>query len=292
MRFWHGFKSTIILTAIIIVILSNSACSSGGSGDVVDSNDTTGSAQGIALSSLAEGGSSASFNALLLEQSQPLSNIGIVLLHGRGGNPDSAVVRQLRNDLYDRGYTTLSIQEAVPAGYAEGTGTTPPFSDYVDDVNTTHYVFPETYARIRSAINYLETNNTGIDKIVLIGFSMGSRLASSHMESGRIDELPVIGLIGVGMYGTSIAPLNVCLTIDGSDVPVLDIYGNNDTDAANTAVARKIVYEGSGIGTTITQLVLTCDPALSTNDCHKLVNLKGTNTSPLEMAVSNWIAGL
>ncbi len=153
------------------------------------------------------------------------------------------------------------------------------------DINALNYVFPETYARIRAAIHDLENNNTGITKIVLIGFSMGSRMASAHMESGRLNELPVIGLVGVGMYGTSIAPLNVSLTIDGCDAPVLDIYGSDDTSAVNTAVARKTAYEGSGIGTVITQIG-------TVDQCHRLEGLKGSSNSPLELEVSGWIAGL
>ena len=163
------------------------------------------------------------------------------------------------------------MQEPVPAGYSEGAGAAPPFCEYVADINVLNYVFPETHARLRAAIHYK---------------------ASAHMESGRLNELPVIGLVGVGMYGTSIAPLNVSLTTDGCDAPVLDIYGSHDVSAVNTAVARKTAYEGSGIDRVITRVALTCDPLLSTDQCHRLEGLKGSSNSPLELEVSGWIAGL
>ena len=60
----------------------------------------------ISINSTGEGGDSIS-SALLLSDTDvggtPSNTTGIILIHGRGGNPDSAVVRQLRNDLYGRG---------------------------------------------------------------------------------------------------------------------------------------------------------------------------------------------
>ena len=284
-------NSKIIISAFVLG-LTVTACG-GGSTEPVD---TTAS---ITLNSFAEGGSSANFSALLLHRFLgSSSNItGIVLLHGRGGNPDSAVVRQLRKDLYDRGYTTLSIQEAVPAGYVEGEGGTkaPPYSAYINDVNNANSVFLETYARVRTAINELESR--GMKQVVVIGFSIGSRIAAAHVAigigRGQIDELPIIGLVGIGMYAgaSDPDPLRTTLTLDEVSIPVLDLYGDNDTGSASTAIARKAAYD-SGSGTNYTQISLSCDVGLSTNECHKLVNLKGTSTSPLEVAVSNWIANL
>ena len=201
----------------------------------------------------------------------PTNTTGVVLIHGRGGNPDSAVVRQLRKDLYTRGYMTLSIQAAFPDA-----GTS--FQNYIDDVSGPDYSFPETYARVREAINELESR--GATDVVLVGFSMGSRMLSAHMENGQLNELPVIGLIGVGMYATSIDPLNMVFTLDSVTVPVLDIYGHVDFNAVNTAADRVSAYGGAGAD--YTQVVLTCPDGVVGNDCHKLGGLKGTPDSPLE----------
>lgn len=281
----NWIRSKTLLFIFIVLASFNGLLSCGGSN--TSNPDATGAASGYTLNSVAEGGSRY-FKAELLEQNPSVKNTGIVLLHGRGGNPNSAVVRQLRKDLYGRGYTTLSIQEPVPSPYTEGTLV--PFQAYVDDINGGNYVFPETYARVRTAINALSTE--GIKNIVLIGFSMGSRMVSAHMANGIIDELPIIGVIGVGMYGTSIDPLNITSTISAITAPVLDIYGDKDINAVNTAIAHKSAYEGAGMGAKYTQVALICDSGLTTNECHKLVNLKGTNLSQLEVTVAAWIASL
>ena len=94
----------ITTTSIIALSFIISACGGGSASTPVDRTVS------LKLSSASEGGN-ANFAALLLQPivGGGLSQTGIVLLHGRGGNPDSAVVRQLREDLYDRGYTTLSL---------------------------------------------------------------------------------------------------------------------------------------------------------------------------------------
>src|SRR3546814_8399192 len=68
--------------------------------------------EALSLDSAAEGGSGR-FAALLLEGGgRPAT--GVVLLHGRNGNPDSAVVGPLRRSLNAAGYTTLSLQNPIP----------------------------------------------------------------------------------------------------------------------------------------------------------------------------------
>lgn len=239
----------------------------------------TASAVTLSLSSLAEGGNSASFNGLLLEAAVK-PNVGVVLLHGRNGNADGAVVSELRNSINTLGYTTLSIDEPVPAA---GTG----FSDYVDDVNGANTVFPELYARVRTAIN--ELGGRGVDEVVLLGFSLGGRMASAYVARGQVDELPVIGMIGIGMYGTSIDPLNTALTLDEIAVPVLDIFGDNDANAVNTAAARLSAYN-SGSGTNYTQTMVECvDPSLNCVP-HNFFGYRGEGNPVLEAEVNNWLS--
>ncbi len=279
-------KFTQSLSFLILLAVLTTACGGGGGDDSPPPSNT--GAGNISLDASTEGGSNTAFAAELLEQGTPANNIGVVLLHGRGGNPDTAVVRQLRNDLFLRGYTTLSIQGPVPSGFAEGGGTQPPFQNYINESAT---IFPEAYARIRTAINTLQARN--VQKIVVIGFSMGSRMASAHVARGQIDELPIIGFVGIGMYTSGGDPLATDQTLDEIGLlttPVLDIYGDNDTNAATTAAIRQSAYVTAG-GNNYSQLALPCG-AVTGNDCHKLVGLKGNSNAPLEMAVANWIAGL
>ena len=228
-------------------------------------------AANISLSSTDEGGSG-TFSGELLESS--CAKTGVVMFHGRGSTPTGPVVEELRTSLNRAGYTTLSIDNPIPVS-----GTTD-FPSYVADVDS---VFTETYARMRTAINHLQT--LGVEDIVVAGFSLGSRLATAHVARGQVDELPILGLIGVGMYGNSIDPLNVAETLDEVSVPVIDIYGDNDTSAAGTAAARLVAYN-SGTGLDFTQTVLTCLVGLN---CHQLEGLKGDDTMPLEVNINAWM---
>ncbi len=219
-------------------------------------------------------------------------NVGIILLHGRGLTPDSAVTRQLRNSLNNAGYSTLAIENPVPAD-SNGNGSNTDFSDYAADVSAggANYVFPETYARVRAASSYMQS--LGVDQIVLSGFSLGSRLAAAVVARGQhAGDVPIVGLLNVGMYGNSIDPLNVVDTLDEITIPVLDIYGDGDTNAVTTAAARVAAYGGAP--TDYLQIALDC-PAISltysVNDCHKLRgnNLKGADDRPLETTARNWM---
>ena len=239
----------------------------------------TASAALISLSSLAEGGNTASFNGQILDAAAN-ANVGVVLLHGRNGNADGTVVSELRNSINTLGYATLSIDEPVPAA-----GTR--FSDYVNDVNGANTVFPELYARVRTAIN--ELGSRGIDEVVVLGFSLGGRMASAYVARGQVDELPVIGMIGVGMYGNSIDPLNAALTLDEISVPVLDIFGDNDASGVSTAAARLAAYN-SGSGTNYTQTMVECIDPLANCVPHNFFGYRGAGNPVLETQVNDWLS--
>ena len=228
----------------------------------------------INLNSSNEGGNS-DFSGELLETS--CAKVGVVMYHGRGSSPTGPVVEEIRNSLNRAGYTTLSIANPVPLNAQTD------FTSYVNDVSSNNYVFPEAYARMRTAINLLQS--LGVEEVVVAGFSLGSRLATAHVARGQIDELPVLGLLGIGMFGTSIDPLNVSTTLDEVSVPVIDIYGDADSNAVNTAAARLSAYN-SGSGVNYTQTVMPC---VSSPNCHQLAGLKGDDSMPLEVAVNAWM---
>ena len=233
-------------------------------------------AASISLNSAAEGGSGA-FSGELLETS--CAKVGVVMYHGRGSTPTGPVVEEIRTSLNRAGYTTLSIDNPIPLDGQIN------FSGYVtdSDVGGDDYVFPEAYARMRTAINHLQT--LGVEEVVVAGFSLGSRLATAHVARGKIDELPILGLIGVGMYGNNIDPLNISATIDEVSVPVLDLYGDTDINAVNTAADRMVAYN-TGAGLNYTQTELICIGGLY---CHPLVGLKGDDSMMLEVNVNAWM---
>jgi len=241
--------------------------------------------QTVALSSIPYGGSN-SFNGLLRDGTGAPA-VAVVLLHGRGSTSDGPVVHELRISLNDAGYTTFSLDEPVPAA---GTA----FSDYISDVNNANYVFPETYARVRAAIDWLHTNRSSVKSIVVLGFSMGSRMTSAFMAYGGLPTgvmVPVVGYVGIGMYATSgVDPLDIGITLPKwtATPPVLDLYGSADTNAVDTAQVRRSSYMGASAD--YTQFSLPCASTLSTNECHQLVGLKGGDTMPLETNVAAWMA--
>ena len=136
---------------------------------------------------------------------------------------------------------------------------------------------------MRTAINHLQS--VGIEQVVVAGFSLGARLTTAHVARGQIDELPIIGLIGIGMYATSIDPLNISETLDEVNIPVLDIYGSTDTNAVNTALSRLNAYN-SASGLSYTQTPLTCINGLN---CHQLEGLKGDDSKMFEVEINAWM---
>ncbi|MFV2056678.1 MAG: alpha/beta hydrolase [Thiohalomonadales bacterium] len=240
-------------------------------------------AYAIQLNSDIEGGSGP-FNALLL-QAAGTPDVAVVLMHGRTSNPDGAVVRQARNALNSAGYTTISIVNPHAGSYLSGQRE---FPDYIADIDALNYAFPEAYARIRTAINYL--SDLGVKKVVLLGFSMGSRFMSAHIANNKKNEPPIIGFIGVGMVATSIAPLNQALTLESVTVPVLDIYGDDDIKAANSVSTRRAAYGGDSTSYTVNRL--DCASGLPVNDCHKLKGLKtldGKGCRVFENSIITWV---
>jgi len=239
----------------------------------------------IPLDSTAKGGAGA-FTGLLLE-SNGNPDVGIVLMHGRTSTPDGPVVKQLRNAFNSAGYTTLSIDNPRAATDENMDGDFRDFNDYLLDVTTVNFAFPETYARIRTATAHLQS--LGVTKIVLAGFSMGSRFTSAHFPNGQqAGDLPIVGYIGIGMYANSTGPLNHKNNMLAITVPVLDIYGDEDTNSVNSANARSAAYAGADYTTHI----LDCAVGLSLSECHQLSGLKsisGEACEILESKAINWI---
>ena len=229
------------------------------------------------------GGTTETFDACLLTgENSP--TVGVVLLHGRTLQPDGPVIEELRTSLHNAGYTTLSIENPSADPVEDSSG----FGGYLaDSASSDPYVFPETYARVYSAINHLKS--IGVQEVVIAGFSMGSRFAAATVARISNPDLPIIGLVGVGMYNTSATdPLDHDFTLDEVTVPVLDIYGNTDSNATLDEAGRVNAYN-KGTGTSYTQIELNCSAVSSTN-CHHLDNLKGDDSKPLEQAVNVWMA--
>ena len=112
-------------------------------------------------------------------------------------------------------------------------------------------------------------------------------MASAHVARGQIDELPITGMIGIGMYANSIDPLNTALTLDEVSVPVLDIFGDNDANAVSTAALRMSVYGGTE--TNYTQTMVECINLSINCVPHNFDGYRGTGNPVLEAEVNNWL---
>jgi pimeloyl-ACP methyl ester carboxylesterase len=143
------------------------------------------------------------------------SRVGVVLCHGRGKYPTWSVVDPLRKGIHEQlGYHTLSIQ--MPR----------------DDVGWRDYAafFPEAHKRIVAAIRYLKEIKK-VDKVYLMGHSMGSRMATSFLADNP--QSGVAGFIGVGIRNGGDDPLDSNANLRIVNIPVLDVYGDggNGKDA-------------------------------------------------------------
>jgi len=277
------------------------------------------------------------FNGLLLEGSGA-PNVGVIFFHGRADNPDGHVVGDLRRSLNADGYTTLSIDNPVPP-------VAPTFKRYLSNEDT---IDDLVFGRVKAAVDELVARNSHIDTVVLGGFSLGSRFATAGAaawQQGLLADInpgvQLAGLLGIGMYGSIVSgdgtvvttptpaspatadEINIYDTVNNlgliSSIPVLDIYGNLDTQAASLAGARSSAFAGDPLS--YAQIALACPDFINStyyaneggtaipyaeNHCHQLRNgflsqsdidsdnpdvvLRGSPGAPLESTVSGWFA--
>lgn len=138
-----------------------------------------------------------------------------VIVHGLGVHPDwPQVIQPLRVALTERGFNTLSIQMPVLENSIGSDG-------YVS-------LFVDADNRINSAVNYLTAKN--LESNVLIAHSLGS-VMSTHYLANNINSFK--RYVGIGMPKTAIKYLS------NIDIPVLDLYGNEDIPSVMQGIQGK-----------------------------------------------------
>ncbi len=140
---------------------------------------------------------------------------GLVIVHGMGVHPDWGLIGVLRSELPDHGYTSLSVQMPVLSNEAKP-------EDYAS-------TFGEASERIAAAVNFFTAQ--GLKKIFLVSHSMGSRMVRHHLITNP--QVRVSGWVSIGMGGNE----------DYKDIilPVLDLYGENDTPAVLQNAKKRAV---------------------------------------------------
>jgi predicted alpha/beta-hydrolase family hydrolase len=155
------------------------------------------------------------------------SKVAVILAHGRGGSADGNVVGPLRRVIHnDLGFHTLSLRMPDPG---------------VDALDSPELaaVFPEAFQRIQAAIDFLKKDK-GVERIYLMGHSMGGRMTSAFLAN-HADA--AVGFIGVGLTAGGKAPINTNLNLRKVKVPVIDVFGDNDMDAPSASFRKNFVSE-------------------------------------------------
>lgn len=158
------------------------------------------------------------------------SNVGVILAHGQGMDPDSQVVGPLRKSINkELGFHTLSLQMPVLSGAKSP-------EKYLMYGPT----FPDAYNIIQAGINFL-IKEKGVERIYLMGYSMGGRMTSGFLAQNP--DSVVVGYIGVGLLGGGPEPLNTNLNLKKVRVPTLDIYADSGPDLKSAEFRRSFQSE-------------------------------------------------
>lgn len=137
----------------------------------------------------------------------------VILAHGMGAHPDwPDVISPLRTQLPEFGWSTFSIQMPILSPDE-------PVAEYGKTLKVAK-------SRLNAAIDYLHTWE--IEQIILLGYSFGAVQVASYLASGKNEN--VRAFVSVSMLSQKfIKPgLDVFKLIGGIDLPMLDIYGDED----------------------------------------------------------------
>ncbi|HEU17927.1 MAG TPA: DUF3530 family protein [Deltaproteobacteria bacterium] len=158
--------------------------------------------------------------SMLLEGKE--TSTAVVLAHGRGEGPNGKVVGPLCKAINkELGFYTLSLQMPVI-----------PTKDFRAYAPT----FPEAYKTIRAAIDYL-TNEKGVKRIYMMGYSMGARMTSSFLA--KQPHPAVVGFISVGVLKGGGDPLDANENVRHIDLPIVDVFADTTPLDLESAEERK-----------------------------------------------------
>jgi pimeloyl-ACP methyl ester carboxylesterase len=155
-----------------------------------------------------------------------------VLVHGYGVHPDWGLIGELRSNLADVGYTTLSIQMPVLA-----TENKP--EDYLP-------LFPNAALRIAAAVDFLRAK--GYRKIALVSHSLGSRMSNAYL-AGAASQFPY----PVSVWVAISIPADYH-DVDRIRVPIFDLYGENDLPVVLADAPRRALALEKTHGSRVTRL--------------------------------------
>ena len=207
------------------------------------------------------GSGDATFAAVeMIPEDSPVG--GVILMHGRGFHADwPENIGPLRVGLSEAGWQTLSLQLPVLEKTAK-------YFDYLP-------VLPEAGPRLDAAIAYL--SEQGISPIILLAHSCGAHMAMLWLESSNGKGIG--GFVGIGMGATDYKqPMQHPFPFASLDIPVLDIYGENDFPAVHRLAPRRLALMTQGGNAKSEQIML---PGTD----HYFVD----HPDEMTAAISNWL---
>jgi len=139
---------------------------------------------------------------LALYTEAPDAKGAVILGHGIGVHPDWGLIGMLRQNLAEKGYTTLSVQFPVLAADAKAEAYAP--------------TFDAAAARLAQATAFLKQK--GYKRIAIVSHSLGCRMSYRYL-SGHPDEA-VKTWVAISSPGAE--------DWGKLKMPVLDLYGQND----------------------------------------------------------------
>lgn len=171
------------------------------------------------------------FIGIMTEAETDEAKGAVVILHGRGFHPAwPSVIQPIRTGLPENGWATFSLQMPVLGKDAK-------YYDYVP-------LFPEAEGRIAAGLKYLR--DEGYKKVIVLAHSCGAHMAMSFVRKNGDKDFDAY--IGVGMGATDYKqPMKQPFPIDKMEIPMLDIYGENDFPAVlRLAPERKAMMAKAG----------------------------------------------
>ena len=140
----------------------------------------------------------------------------IILVHGMGAHPDwPDVISPLRTQLPEFGWSTFSLQM--------------PILSPEESIAEYSKTLKDAENRLHAAVDYLHAWE--IEPIILLGYGFGAAQAASYLASDKNENnINIRAFVSVSMLAQKfIRPsLNVFKLIGEINIPILDIYGEED----------------------------------------------------------------
>jgi len=161
------------------------------------------------------------FFALYNKQNLIKEKGSVILLHDKGGHPDTKnVIRPLRIQLTDYGWNTFSIQ--MPLNTSK-----------LVEKEDFQLFFQQANARLDSAITYLKDEKNQ-KTIFLVAYGENSSIVLDYMQNNP--RRMVKGMVLIAMPSIS---EEITQKLEKIKLPILDIYGSEDYDSVTLAAPQR-----------------------------------------------------